>query len=130
MKYSRSVWRYQRSNHNPYIEEEQTTQWPKEKSTKGQTTIYKTYLYIIHPWYLIICKAVKYIDQSDNSFLYPVGVLIPQELVGSSSIWLFNIWTPMWPHTECRRVLKKCCIFSRRFEIPVFLPVLWFTQSH
>jgi hypothetical protein len=24
-----------------YIEEEQTTQWPKEK--KGQTTIYKTY---------------------------------------------------------------------------------------
>jgi len=26
-----------------YIEEEQKTQWPKEKSTKGQTTIYKTY---------------------------------------------------------------------------------------
>ena len=24
-------------------EEEQTTQWPKRKSTKGQTTIYKTY---------------------------------------------------------------------------------------
>jgi hypothetical protein len=37
------VWRYQRGNNNPYIEEEQTTQWPKEKSTKGQTTIYKTY---------------------------------------------------------------------------------------
>ena len=29
-------------NQIPYIEEEQTTQWPK-KSTKGQTTIYKTY---------------------------------------------------------------------------------------
>jgi hypothetical protein len=28
----------------PYIEEEQTTQWPKEKNTKGQTTIYKTYI--------------------------------------------------------------------------------------
>ena len=27
-------------NQNPYIEEEQTTQWPKEKE---QTTIYKTY---------------------------------------------------------------------------------------
>jgi len=25
------VWRYQRGNQNPYIEEEQTTQWPKEK---------------------------------------------------------------------------------------------------
>ena len=27
----RRVWRYQRGNKNPYIEEEQTTQWPKEK---------------------------------------------------------------------------------------------------
>ena len=30
-------------NQNPYIEEEQTTQWPKRKSTQGQTMIYKTY---------------------------------------------------------------------------------------
>jgi len=28
---SRRVWRYQRGNQNPYIKEEQTTQWPKEK---------------------------------------------------------------------------------------------------
>jgi hypothetical protein len=28
-----------RANQNPYIEEEQTTQWPKEK---GQTMIHKT----------------------------------------------------------------------------------------
>jgi len=26
----RRVWRYQRGNQNPYIAEEQTTQWPKE----------------------------------------------------------------------------------------------------
>jgi hypothetical protein len=26
----RRVWRYQRGNQNPYIEKEQTTQWPKE----------------------------------------------------------------------------------------------------
>ena len=31
-------------NQNPCIEEEQTTQWPKGKSEKGQTTIYKTYI--------------------------------------------------------------------------------------
>jgi hypothetical protein len=30
-------------NQNLLIEEEQTTQWPKEKKKKGQTTIYKTY---------------------------------------------------------------------------------------
>ena len=27
----RRVWRYQRGNQNPYIREEHTTQWPKEK---------------------------------------------------------------------------------------------------
>ena len=37
----RIVWRNQRVNQNPYIEEEQTTQWAK--STKGQTTNYTTY---------------------------------------------------------------------------------------
>jgi hypothetical protein len=29
----------QRGNHNPYIEEEQKTHWPKEKVQKGKSTI-------------------------------------------------------------------------------------------
>jgi len=32
----RRVWIYQRGNQNPYIEEEQTTQWPKEKAQKDK----------------------------------------------------------------------------------------------
>jgi hypothetical protein len=32
----RRVWRYQRGSQNPYIEEEQTTQWPKEKVQKDK----------------------------------------------------------------------------------------------
>jgi hypothetical protein len=32
----RRVWRYKRGNQNPYIEEEQTTQWPKEKVQKDK----------------------------------------------------------------------------------------------
>ena len=32
----RNVWRYQRGNQTPYIEEEQTTQWPKEKVQKDK----------------------------------------------------------------------------------------------
>ena len=40
----RRVWRYQRGNQNPYIEEEQTTQWPKQKVQKGkQRSIKHTY---------------------------------------------------------------------------------------
>jgi hypothetical protein len=34
--YLRRVWRYQKGNQNPYIEEEQTTQWPKEKVQKDK----------------------------------------------------------------------------------------------
>jgi hypothetical protein len=30
----RRVWKYQRGNQNPYFEEEQTTQWAKEKVQK------------------------------------------------------------------------------------------------
>jgi len=33
---SRRVWRYQRGNQNPYIEEEQITQWPKVKVQNGK----------------------------------------------------------------------------------------------
>jgi hypothetical protein len=43
--YVRKVWRHQRGNQNQYIEE-QTTQKDKRKSTKGQTTIYKSYISI------------------------------------------------------------------------------------
>ena len=32
----RRVWRCQRGNQNLYIEEEQTTQWPKEKAQKDK----------------------------------------------------------------------------------------------
>jgi hypothetical protein len=32
----RRVWRYQRGHQNPYIEEEQTTQWPKGKVQKDK----------------------------------------------------------------------------------------------
>jgi hypothetical protein len=36
MSLGRRAWRYQRGNQNPYIEEEQTTQWPKEKVQKDK----------------------------------------------------------------------------------------------
>ena len=36
VRLQRSVWSYQRVNQNSYIEEEQTTQWPKEKTQKDK----------------------------------------------------------------------------------------------
>ena len=32
----RRAWRYQRGNQNPYIEDEETIQWPKEKVQKNK----------------------------------------------------------------------------------------------
>ena len=44
LQLTRRVWRYQRGNQNPYIEEEQTTQWPKEKVQQDkQLSIKHTY---------------------------------------------------------------------------------------
>jgi len=38
------VWRNQRGNQNPYVEEEQIIQWPKEKGQKDkQRSIKHTY---------------------------------------------------------------------------------------
>jgi hypothetical protein len=63
----------------------------------------------------IICKTVKYIDQSDN-ISWQYSVLIPKDLVGSSLISqlkiltcdpihdvrrCITILTLMWPHTWC-----------------------------
>ena len=36
LTFLRRVWRYQRGNLNLYIEEEQTTKWPKEKGQKNK----------------------------------------------------------------------------------------------
>jgi hypothetical protein len=37
----RRVWRYQRGNHDLYIEEEQTTQWPNERVHKDKQRLTK-----------------------------------------------------------------------------------------
>ena len=39
---TRRVWRYQRGNQNPYIEEEQKTQWPKEIGQKDKKSVKKS----------------------------------------------------------------------------------------
>jgi hypothetical protein len=49
----RRVWRYQRGNQNPYFEEEQTTQWLKEKVQKDkQRSTKHTYASkLMIPWW-------------------------------------------------------------------------------
>jgi hypothetical protein len=57
----RRVWRYQRINQNPYIEEEQTTQWQKEKVQKdkqGKETLL-TWWRLFHKH--VVVPEIKYL---------------------------------------------------------------------
>jgi hypothetical protein len=67
----RRVWRYQRGNKNQYIEEGQTTQWPKEKvqkdkqrSTKHTHKLHKHYLSNWRNHKLIELKMVNVSSQT------------------------------------------------------------------
>lgn len=55
-----------------------------------------------HP---IICKTVKLIDQWDN-----ISWCEPEDLVASSLIGWFKIWTLTWPHTGSVVVVRWLCI--------------------
>jgi hypothetical protein len=60
--------RYQRGNHNLYIEEELTTQWPKD--TKG--SIYRFWLPL---WYLLAIVSSALLRYTDSD--YPFGIFWP-----------------------------------------------------
>ena len=50
------VWRYQRGNQNPYIEEEQTTQWPKEKVQRDKQRSTKHILFLV--FHVVFCRSM------------------------------------------------------------------------
>jgi hypothetical protein len=46
------AWRYEQVNQNPYIEEEQTTQWPNEKVQKDkQRSTKHTHIKLKNEWH-------------------------------------------------------------------------------
>ena len=64
----RRVWRYQRGNQNPYIEEKQKTQWLKEKKVQKDkqrstnTLFLEMYLIIVHFYNQKYNSRGKYLD--------------------------------------------------------------------
>ena len=57
----RRAWRYQRDNQNPYIEGEQTIQWPKENGQKDKQQL--NFLQIEYQIYSICVYFSEYIKQ-------------------------------------------------------------------
>jgi hypothetical protein len=99
----RRFWRYQRGNQNPYIEEEQTTQWPKEKTQKDkQRSTQHTYktkdrvtrtIYIdthrkgVQPQILPFQRDITSCKLSVKTRMQGA-----QQFVSTFSTWQYNTW--------------------------------------
>jgi hypothetical protein len=67
-------------NQNPYIEEEQTTQWPKRTSTKGQTRsakhTHKTFMGLHRLVWLKNSTIAMQLYNIETELLEVVGVVV------------------------------------------------------
>jgi hypothetical protein len=78
--------RYQRCNQNPYIEEEQTTQWPKDTKCVIRIRISKKNRQHIHLWYLlanvlfllaiVLSVLLRYTDSDYTFGIFKVFLII------------------------------------------------------
>jgi hypothetical protein len=109
----RRVWRYQRGNQNPYIEEEQTTQWPKEKVQKDKQRstkhTYKTRDRVTRTplktgvFYLVFCVVFyRSLFVVLHLFLFGHCVVCPSLIYG--------FWLPLW---YLKLYLVFCVVFCR-----------------
>jgi len=111
LRYSlRRVWRYQRGNQNPYIEE-QKKQWPKEKVQKDKqrstkrlfidrffSSSLRSYLDMSHNqnyWYMDFCHTF-YIYKLDNfhhwNSIYHSAVIFLEVFWMEDDYKTYNIW--------------------------------------
>jgi hypothetical protein len=74
----RRVWRYERGNQNPYIEEEQTTQWPQEKIQKDSGIHVPLFRFFC----VVSCKSLFVL------FLLVIIVVCPT--------LIYSFWLPLW----------------------------------
>jgi hypothetical protein len=79
----RRVWRYQRGNQNPNIEEVQTTQWPREKVQKDKHEIP-----LIVFFFVCMCNLVI------SCSLYLKKIAYGIMLYSQHPIWLMKWYTP------------------------------------
>jgi hypothetical protein len=112
--------RYQRGNQNPYIEEEQTTQWPKDTHcVVCSSSIYRFWLPL---WYLLVIVLSVLLQYTDSD--YPFGIFWPlcclfffnipiliTPLVSVQNLYIEEGQTTQWPKDTKGviriRILKK-----------------------
>jgi hypothetical protein len=88
--FKKRVWRYQRGNQNPYIEEEQTTQWSKEKVQKDK----------------------------QRSTKYTYNDLDAQVMANGMMGWSPWKWTIQWATSHTQRSLgNRCYLLHRKGNI-------------
>jgi hypothetical protein len=124
ISFIRGVWRYQRGNHNPYIEDELTTQWPKEnvqkdkqRSTKHK---YKIKQSIIENILENLIKTLKYLLISNNSIIL---------LAKNDKLYCWLKPFQNWVRSSARYSYMCHCLFidwrNWRYVFAMYVPQLW-----
>ena len=101
------VWRYQRSNQNPQVEEGQTSQCPKWEKIKGQTTIYKKHIehsfsYIIVEIYNINNRLIQFTCQLYHVMVIYLIIYINRRIHRTQRSVIYGIW--------CSYSFYNCCL--------------------
>jgi hypothetical protein len=108
----RGVWRYQRGNQNPYIEEEQTTQWTKEKGQKDkQESTKRRKEWGERGWWWWLCVVVLLVNNLDKKPVRPLYIIKLSETYWYEFATSINTDTPsnlIW--------INKGPIFGKIYE--------------
>jgi hypothetical protein len=113
----RRVWRYQRGNKNQYIEEGQTTQWPKEKVQKDKQRSTK-HTHKLHKHYLSNWRNHKLIE------LKMVNVSSPSFIVSTNWKAFYCFYVTIF---QIRYFLKKKNYFVENKHTKKLTPFREFT---
>jgi len=93
--FARRVWRYQRGNQNPYIEEEQITQWAKEEVQKEKQRSTK------HTYQIKDRVTWTPVKSGVSNYIYTILYLY---------VIQFNNYEPPWPVLQ-KVKREKCYTF-------------------
>jgi len=101
------VWRYQKGNQNPQIEEGQTSQCPKWEKVNGQTTIYKKH--IEHSFNYIIAETYDNINNRLIQFTYQLYHVIVIYLIIYINRRIHRIQRSVIYGIWCSCSFNNCC---------------------
>jgi hypothetical protein len=108
------IKRYQRSNQNPYIEEEQTTQWPKD--TKGVFNIQILITPLVSFGHCVVCSSSIYWFWL---LLWYLLVIVKRYQRGNQNQYIEEEQTTQWSK-DTKEVIRICILKKNNYTFGIF----------